>query len=421
MSRRPSARDRDPSPPPAQPRPPQPPRSGRVSSSTTAAAATAAAAVEIAPGPGPSETSTGRPIHPPLISSSLGPGSSAAALGIGLGRAPRQAQVRRSSRRASLDPYPSSSSSAAAAAADAQRGESPEQPRRASRALRVSEEVVREEEEREEERSRRRGPPRREEASASALEAAAIEGERSFELVVLQQPQIGAQAGLGRNTLGRLPIVPAPVVEVIVSGPSGERTDVELPYLFCSCSLRQEDGVSPVEIAALADSHSAGSAGGDDVAEEFSALIGQLVRTPRRIEDLEGTQKSVFVFEDVSVRTKGSYKLEFRLGEARRPKSPKLAAVVSDKFDVVDWQDYPGRPPSEVVTDLSIHLHEQGVPMYIPPLLLSQPGELAPPPPSSNPFPVNFSELDALAEVATSTSGAQAGPSRPTPRRPPSP
>lgn len=92
------------------------------------------------------------------------------------------------------------------------------------------------------------------------------------------------------------------------------------------------------------------------------------MRTPRRIEDLEGTQKSVFVFEDVSVRTKGSYKLEFRLGEAcvalslrfltllvadtsrcvlrRRPKSPKLAAVVSDKFDVVDWQDYPGRPPS---------------------------------------------------------------------------
>lgn len=75
---------------------------------------------------------------------------------------------------------------------------------------------------------------------------------------------------------------------------------------------------------------------------------------------------------------------------------------------------------AEVVTDLSMHLHQQGIPMYIPPLLLSQPGELAPPPPSSNPFPANFSELDALAEVATAAN-SQAGPSRPTPRRPSSP
>ncbi|GAA5915007.1 hypothetical protein JCM8208_005029 [Rhodotorula glutinis] len=391
--RRPSKGGRDPSPAaPAQP--PQPRRASRASS---AAAAEASSTADNSPAPpAASSSSSAQPAHPPLISSSLGPGSSAAALGLGLGRAPRQGQVRRSSRRASLDPYPS---------ADAQRQDSPETVRRVSRVERVREEEVVEE------------PSREGGEEAWTGEAAAVEGERSFELVVLQQPQIGAQAGLGKNTLGRLPIVPAPVVEVIVNDPSGQRTDVELPYLFCSCSLRQEDGVSPVEIAAPAGAQASTE---DGVAEEFSALIGQLVRTPRRVEDLEGGQKSVFVFEDVSVRTKGTYKLEFRLGEARRPKSPKLAAVVSSKFDVVDWQNYPGRPPSEVVTELSMHLHQQGVPMYIPPLLLSQPGELAPPPPSSNPFPVNFSELDALAEVATAAN-PQAGPSRPTPRRPSSP
>ncbi|GJN90342.1 hypothetical protein Rhopal_003351-T1 [Rhodotorula paludigena] len=237
-------------------------------------------------------------------------------------------------------------------------------------------------------------------------------GDKTFRLVVLQQPQIGAAAGLRRNTLGRLPIVPAPVVEVIVHDHAGERTDVELPYLFCSCSLRQEDGVSPVEVAAPEPS------GDSEVAEEFSALIGQLVRNPRRVEDLDGSQKSVFVFDDVSVRTEGRFKLEFRLGEARRPKSPKLAAALSDTFDVVDWQQYPGRPAHEIVPPLSMHLHEQGVPVYIPPLLLSQPGELAPPPPSSNPFPANYSELDALAQVATAS--ADLPPARPSSsRRPP--
>ena len=195
---------------------------------------------------------------------------------------------------------------------------------------------------------------------------------RTFELVVLQQPEIGAEAGLGKNTLGRVRPLSLSLCDCVhmltpllrtcsylssqhpssrsssttrqasarasssrssLSGRNSAsdschcssssalsvNSDVELPYLFCSCSLRQEDGVSPVEIAPPA---SAQASTDDGVAEEFSALIGQLVRTPRRVEDLEGAQKSVFVFEDVSVRTKGTYKLEFRLGEACVSLSP---------------------------------------------------------------------------------------------------
>lgn len=41
---------------------------------------------------------------------------------------------------------------------------------------------------------------------------------------MLQQPRVGAELGLVRNTLGRLPIVPAPVVEVTVRNDAGERT-----------------------------------------------------------------------------------------------------------------------------------------------------------------------------------------------------
>lgn len=65
--------------------------------------------------------------------------------------------------------------------------------------------------------------------------------------------------------------------------------------------------------SALADSSSSGS---DEVLEEFSALIGGLVRDPRAVNTLEGLPASFFVFEDMSVRTRGRYTLEFRLGEA---------------------------------------------------------------------------------------------------------
>lgn len=164
--------------------------------------------------------------------------------------------------------------------------------------------------------------------------------------MIRQQPEIGASAGLERITLGRvsspswlvscceplsdpldsspsqLPIVPAPVIQVIMLDSDGEevyekllndplapianpqalRRDVELPYLFCSCSLRQEDGISAVEIA-----RPEGESG------SYSALLGGLVRNVHRVKDLEdGKEVNYFVFEDMSVRVNGTFTLEFR-------------------------------------------------------------------------------------------------------------
>ncbi|KWU41128.1 hypothetical protein RHOSPDRAFT_37338 [Rhodotorula sp. JG-1b] len=207
---------------------------------------------------------------------------------------------------------------------------------------------------------------------------------RHFELRMLQQPRVGAALGLVRNTLGRLPIVPAPVVEVTVRNDAGERTDTELPFLFCSALLREQDGVSTVETIQPpperrpAAEVAAASANDNEAEEEWSALVGQLVRNPRRIEDLDGVQQSVFVFEDVSVRTQGTYRLEFMLGEARRPHSPRLAAIVSDPFDVVAWEDYPGLSRSEIVPEFSTHLHEQGIPIWMPPLHTTRAGDHEP-------------------------------------------
>lgn len=50
-------------------------------------------------------------------------------------------------------------------------------------------------------------------------------------------------------------------------------------------------------------------------------------------------------------RRRKSAKSSFRFGILRRPKSPRLAAVLSDAFDVVPWEEYPGRPAEGAIFD----------------------------------------------------------------------
>ncbi|GAA6003777.1 hypothetical protein JCM10207_003593 [Rhodosporidiobolus poonsookiae] len=386
----------------------RPPDADRDPSARSPSPAPTSHSAAVAPPPHPSaapplaSTSTSS-LSTPSGSSSSSSSRAQSALGVASGRTPRGASAgRRSSRRASLDPYPSSSSAAlradspAGAARLSAPGEGGHATRRVSRSRTPTAEAVQKEDEGG--ASQARGP------TALGLPGPAA-SDRSFRLVMLQQPEIGAEAGLKKNTLGRLPVVPAPVVEVIVEDPRGERVDQEFPFLFCSCSLRQADGVSPVEVAPPPQTEDE-----DTAAEEFSALVGGIVRQSHRISDLDGNQRDVFVFEDVSVRTTGQYTLEFTLSQAVRPKSPRLAAVRSNPFDVVEWQEYPGRPVADTVPELSLHLHHQGVPMYIPPLLLSQPSD-NPPPAGSNPFPP---DMDALAPpLPPSSSSSRRRPSPP--------
>lgn len=92
-------------------------------------------------------------------------------------------------------------------------------------------------------------------------------------------------------------------------------------------------------------------------------LLGGTARSAHHVTNSDGKNMVVFVFEDVSVRKQGRFTLEFRLSEAcvpslafflspesdlcashfRKPESPRLAAVTSDPFDVVSWEEYPRR------------------------------------------------------------------------------
>ncbi|KAM0786434.1 hypothetical protein ACM66B_001898 [Microbotryomycetes sp. NB124-2] len=203
-----------------------------------------------------------------------------------------------------------------------------------------------------------------------------MQQQNTFELEMVQQPEVGAEAGTDTISVGRLPVVPAPVVRLRVRNSNGDEIDDgETPYMFCSCSLKTEQSRSGSRDLVATD---------NEAQSEFSALIGNTVRTSHQVTDLDGAAVSYFVFDDVSVRTTGTYRLEFTLAEAKRPKSPKLAATLSEPFEVVPRQQYPGRPAASILTPLSRHLHRQGVPMYVPPLVLD-PGP--PPTAGSNPFP----------------------------------
>lgn len=179
-----------------------------------------------------------------------------------------------------------------------------------------------------------------------------------FSLVLLQQPRVGAATGLVPQAFNRLPVVPAPIVQVVARDSTGRAvyvrsrslailffrprrltffplSDVDLPYLFCSCSLHQENGLgsdSPLFPVEYIDTPPASVSPPikhpknaklppppvlpETGPKQLSALIGTLVCTSHRVTDLEGEPVSLFVFDDLSIRLEGTFSLEFRLGEA---------------------------------------------------------------------------------------------------------
>lgn len=204
MSRRPPEGGEDPSSTSSR-------RQTRRSSRTGASISTA----EPTSSPSTARTGLTQP-HPPLISSrDPVASSSSSSLGVGAGRAPREATTRRASRRASLDPYPTGL------------GESPEAARGSRRASRAAagdegrQELVEEEEEdvgmqagagegrRASAVTATAGRPRCLAALNLSLEYICTDYSRcrTYELVIMQQPRVGAEAGMGRSTVGRVRLV----------------------------------------------------------------------------------------------------------------------------------------------------------------------------------------------------------------------
>jgi hypothetical protein len=131
---------------------------------------------------------------------------------------------------------------------------------------------------------------------------------------MVQQPIRGAAVGMSLNTLGRVPVVPAPVVELVELGEPGpdgsalattpDMADVR--HLVCSCAVVVADVRGP---ETGPSSRLAGVAGGQDGRgatldyvyradyygqQRLQMLVGQLMASVRLVDDLDGRAAAYF-------------------------------------------------------------------------------------------------------------------------------
>ncbi|KAH8928940.1 hypothetical protein BT69DRAFT_386493 [Atractiella rhizophila] len=199
----------------------------------------------------------------------------------------------------------------------------------------------------------------------------------TFEFRVVQQPQSGSEAGFSVPPLGRLPIAPAPVIQLVVrEGASGEETQADLDYLICNLALVSEDGET--DLVALEQTSVSST-------QRWTSLVGGLVSSLYRLNESSGDQTLYFVWPDLAVRVPGRFRLRFTLLEAWSG-APSLASTMSEVFEVYpligDQVDprYPGAAGRDVIaTPLTRRLLSQGVRVSIPPWENPPQTDFAPP------------------------------------------
>ncbi|KAH7303739.1 velvet factor, partial [Stachybotrys elegans] len=188
------------------------------------------------------------------------------------------------------------------------------------------------------------------------------EGRRSvlsdieFQLKIHDQPKCARSCGRGEK--GRRTIDPAPIVELVIESTRLSESEVE-KYLsqsyVMSCSIL--DDIGEIDVSRMAESES----------NRPDLLMGSVVATSSLAEDEDGDKGCFFVFDDLSCRMTGSYRLMFKVvmvGSEREvglpgweKRRPFLATVESELFTVCNAKEFPGvSEPSA----LALSLRAQG-------------------------------------------------------------
>ncbi|TIB76155.1 hypothetical protein E3Q22_03680 [Wallemia mellicola] len=102
---------------------------------------------------------------------------------------------------------------------------------------------------------------------------------------------------------------------------------------------------------------------GDDLNEVYSqknvrATAGITVQTPTKLKDENGTDGSFCIWNHISVRQEGEFRLYFRLFERRDLDIVQVASTISDIFAVHSPKNFPGMSESSYLTKC---LASQGV------------------------------------------------------------
>ncbi|ORZ08965.1 velvet factor-domain-containing protein [Absidia repens] len=227
-------------------------------------------------------------------------------------------------------------------------------------------------------------------SSSSSLQANAWDHptqERQYELIVVQQPYRARMCGFGDKD--RRPISPPPILQMVTRTKDGQVIKpeaIDVSFFIVVCDSWHEDGTTeanlvyhsfsspqPQQQSSTATPSLSGSPAGGGPNEEITKtlqmrnLVGSSVASAAKLYDLDGNLGIFYVFQDISFRTEGKFKLAFSLinigtpcGNTVNTSSPTqvLTRVYTDLFTVFTAKKFPGVVRS---TTLSQCFAKQGV------------------------------------------------------------
>ncbi|ORZ14622.1 velvet factor-domain-containing protein [Absidia repens] len=226
--------------------------------------------------------------------------------------------------------------------------------------------------------------------------------DRIYELKVVQQPYRARMCGFGDKD--RRPISPPPILQMWTRTKDGHLVkpeSIDISFFIVLCDSWHEDGTTEANLVYhsfssppptqpqqrsstsssstssitasqqhhLTPTNDPASSSNDEITKtlQMRNLVGSSVASAAKLYDLDGNLGIFFVFQDISFRTEGKFKLAFSLIDVGSPcgntvntgsSSQVLTRVFTDMFTVFTAKKFPGVVKS---TALSQCFAKQGV------------------------------------------------------------
>lgn len=144
---------------------------------------------------------------------------------------------------------------------------------------------------------------------------------------IIQQP-IHARQCSGREKIDRRPIDPPPIIQIHGNNENDSS-------LFISVKLVDKNTLLPIKSN-----------------KQSSVLLGNLSQTSQHIKDINNQDMTLVLFQDLSIRLEGEFKLKFELYSINEIGCIKLDTKYCDTFKVYNPKLFPGMMESTLLTRL---------------------------------------------------------------------
>ncbi|KAJ3213299.1 hypothetical protein HK099_007473 [Clydaea vesicula] len=184
-------------------------------------------------------------------------------------------------------------------------------------------------------------------SSARTMNRRAYTGSKNYGLVMRQQPYHARMCG--NTNKDRRSVDPPPIVELFEIDEEGQLYPVikESGYYSMRCDLWDEDGLSKAKAV-------------KKNGNQLPLILGDLMEGSRILTDDLGRVGTFFVFNDISIRYQGKYKLKFTFYDLENPDKPASLAnktsiraeIFSNTFVAITAREFPGMLKSAQITKI---------------------------------------------------------------------